>query len=121
MVRHGWLTTQRRRSHGCRRQTGSRLVPGTADVDLACQWLEDYADVNVGVEGLVIKGLSTTYRPGARGWQKYRFRDTAEAIVGAVVGTPKHPERLIVGRYNQIGELRIVGTTGELRRGQRLS
>src|SRR5829696_6605993 len=41
----------------------------------ARQWLEDYGRVEVGIEGLVVKGLATKYEPGVRGWVKHKLRD----------------------------------------------
>ena len=73
----------------------------------------DYGRVDVGVEGLVVKGLATKYEPGVRGWVKHKIRDTVEVIVGAVVGTPESAERLVLGNYDD-GGLRMVGSTGSL-------
>jgi ATP-dependent DNA ligase len=96
-----------------------QLVPGTDDVTVARGWLADYGSVDVGIEGLVVKGLDTLYQPGIRGWRKYRLRDTAEAVVGAVIGSPASAERVILGRFDADGVLRIAGSTGELRTAQR--
>ena len=112
-----------RRAHlerlGDRMAPPLQLVPGTDDLDVAHQWLEDYGRVDVGVEGLVVKGLATTYEPGVRGWVKHKIRDTVEVIVGAVVGTPESAERLVLGMYDDDGCLRIVGSTGALTPTQR--
>jgi ATP-dependent DNA ligase len=97
-----------------------QLVPGTRDPDEAAEWLEDYGRADVGVEGLVIKGLATPYVGGQRGWLKYKIRDTVEAIVGAVIGSPENAERLVLGHYNADGQLRIVGSTHPLRTSQRV-
>ncbi|WP_053675841.1 hypothetical protein [Streptomyces sp. WM4235] len=51
------------------------LCPMTTDVAKAREWLGDWTDVS-GVEGLVVKGMSQRYRPGARAWTKIRRRDT---------------------------------------------
>ena len=112
-----------RRAHlerlGDRMAPPLQLVPGTDDLDVAHQWLEDYGRVDVGVEGLVVKGLATKYEPGVRGWVKHKIRDTVEVIVGAVVGTPESAERLVLGMYDDDGSLRIVGSTGTLTPTQR--
>ena len=112
-----------RRAHlerlGDRMAPPLQLVPGTDDLDVAHQWLEDYGRVDVGVEGLVVKGLATKYEPGVRGWVKHKIRDTVEVIVGAVVGTPESAERLVLGMYDDDGGLRIVGSTGSLTTTQR--
>jgi ATP-dependent DNA ligase len=49
-----------------------QLTPQTSDRAVAEQWLEQYADTGVGVEGLVIKGLQQPYLPGRRDWLKPR-------------------------------------------------
>jgi ATP-dependent DNA ligase len=78
-----------------------QVSPATRDRDIAAGWLEQYRDVDVGVEGLVIKGLGDRYRPGVRGWLKLRTRSTADAVVGAVTGTITQPERLVLGLYDR--------------------
>lgn len=47
--------------------------------------------------------------PSYRGWTKIRRRDTTEAIVGAVTGTPARPQLLVLGRHDQAGRLRAAG------------
>lgn len=89
------------------------LAPQTYDKQDAEQWLRDYAASSVGIEGLVIKGLDTTYAPGKRDWLKLRIRDTVEVVVGAVTGSVSAPERLVLGLYRD-GDLEVVGSTGEL-------
>jgi ATP-dependent DNA ligase len=96
-----------------------QLVPQTADVDEARQWLAQYAEVPVGIEGLVIKGRSARYVPGKRNWLKLRIRDTVEAIVAAVTGSVHAPERLVLALRNSADELVFAGTTTELNPRQR--
>ncbi len=90
-----------------------QISPQTDSRHDAEQWMRDYADNPVGIEGLVIKGASTSYVSGKREWLKYRIRDTVEVLVGAVTGSLKLPERLILGLYRD-GELQVVGSTGDL-------
>lgn len=40
----------------------------------------------MGVEGLVVKGEATPYRPRRSDWLKVKNRQTTEVIVGAVIG-----------------------------------
>ncbi|MFJ9026015.1 hypothetical protein ACIRPU_39525 [Streptomyces sp. NPDC102259] len=52
---------------------------------------------SVGMEGVVFKRLNDAYRPSVRGWQKYKIRETSEAIVGAITGSPAAPRTLLLG------------------------
>jgi len=91
-----------------------QLTPQTGQLAAAEQWMRDYALAPVGVEGIVAKGMGDPYMPNQRGWVKVKIRDTADALVGAVVGTIERPQRLVLGRLVE-GQLRIVGSTGDLR------
>jgi ATP-dependent DNA ligase len=85
------------------------LCPQTGDIEVARRWLDELRPT--GVEGLVVKGPTTRYRPGRPGWAKYKTRATTEAIVGGVTGTPAEPEALLLGRVDDQGRLRYVGRT----------
>ncbi|MET7920371.1 ATP-dependent DNA ligase [Streptomyces avermitilis] len=87
------------------------LCPSTTDPDTATEWLSWSA---VGMEGLCFKRLDDRYRPAARGWQKYKVRETSEAIVGAVTGTLTAPRSLLLGRYDTDGRLQYTGRTTTL-------
>jgi hypothetical protein len=67
-----------------------QLSPMTDDLAEAREWLEAFKAS--GVEGLVVKGASSRYQPGQRGWVKLKTRDTVEAIIGAVTGSLRRPE-----------------------------
>ncbi|MFK0258432.1 ATP-dependent DNA ligase [Streptomyces sp. NPDC090445] len=90
------------------------LCPMTTDLAKARERLETWTDVS-GVEGLVIKPLTSQYLAGYRGWTKIRRRDSTEAIIGAVTGTLTRPGLLVLGRYDTGGRLRAVGRTVPLR------
>lgn len=62
-----------------------QLSPVTADVDEAREWLDAFR--SSGIDGLVVKGAPTRYQPGCRDWIKVKYRDTVDAIVGAVPAT----------------------------------
>jgi ATP-dependent DNA ligase len=96
-----------------------QLTPQTLDVEVARGWLRDYAQTPVGLEGVVVKGLGQPYRGGSRGWLKVRVRETVEVIVGAVTGTLRAPERLVLGMYDDTGELVVAGGTSSLSTRQR--
>lgn len=94
------------------------LTPVTKDARQAQEWMRQWAAA--GVEGVVAKGQNQTYQAGRRGWLKYRHRDTAEGIIGAVTGTLTHPETVLLGRYSPEGEFHLVARStplpGPLRR-----
>ena len=90
-----------------------QVNPATREPDVAAEWLRQYREANVGIEGLVIKGLGERYQPGRRGWLKLRTRSTAEAVVGAITGTLAKPDRLVLGLYDR-GVLIIAGGTAPL-------
>ena len=90
-----------------------QLTPQTTDAQLAQRWLADYAATPVGVEGIVIKQLSETYKPGKRSWQKLRIRHTTEAVVGAVAG-PAEALRLVLALPGREGQLLVAGMTTAL-------
>ncbi|MEU3317094.1 ATP-dependent DNA ligase [Streptomyces sp. NPDC006662] len=90
------------------------LVPMTTDLATAREWLQTWTDVT-GVEGLVCKSMASRYLPGYRGWTKIKRRDTTEAIIGAVTGSPARPQLLLLGRHDTTGQLRPVGRTVPLR------
>jgi ATP-dependent DNA ligase len=48
------------------------LTPATSDVAEARDWYEELRPM--GVEGLVVKGEATPYRPGQRDWIKVKNR-----------------------------------------------
>jgi ATP-dependent DNA ligase len=88
-----------------------QLTPQTTEVEVARRWLEEYAGV-VGVEGLIVKGLGQTYRPGARGWRKFRIRHTWEAVVAAVTGTLANPRCLVLALpAGTVPTMRMAGVT----------
>jgi ATP-dependent DNA ligase len=90
-----------------------QVNPATPDPDVAAEWLRQYDEADVGIEGLVIKGLGERYQPGRRGWLKLRTRSTVEAIVGAITGTLARPDRLVLGLYDR-GVLIVAGGTAPL-------
>jgi ATP-dependent DNA ligase len=95
-------------------------IPGTCPLALGLhtddettgrEWFSTLAAV--GVEGIVAKPTTSTYRPGDRShWVKVKHYATAEAIVGGVTGSLGKPAELLVGRQmSPDGEFRVVGRT----------
>ncbi|MGI5485147.1 hypothetical protein [Streptomyces lavendofoliae] len=89
-------------------------LPGDDRPATAGEWLTSWTQVP-GVEGLVIRGSGQRYLPAARALYKVRRRDTTEAVVGAITGTVRRPQTLVLGRLDQIGMLRPVGRSTPLR------
>ncbi len=88
-----------------------QLPPAFTDLEEAREFLDQATAT--GVEGLVVKGASTRYLPGKRGWAKWKTRHTVEGILGAVTGSLARPEALFVGQYRG-KTLEVIGRTGEL-------
>ncbi|MGY5061009.1 ATP-dependent DNA ligase [Streptomyces sp. 900105755] len=87
------------------------LCPSTTDPDTVREWL---TWASVGMKGVLFKRLDSAYEPAVRGWRKYKVRETAEAIVGAVTGTLASPRTLLLGRFDDRGRLQYVGRTTTL-------
>jgi ATP-dependent DNA ligase len=88
-----------------------QLAPHTLDYAEALTWMS--GDLSTaGIEGVVVKGAGSRYRPGERQWLKVRTYETGEVIIGAVTGTLNGPTAVIAGRYTPTGALVIVGRTG---------
>ncbi|TWF77101.1 ATP dependent DNA ligase-like protein [Pseudonocardia hierapolitana] len=93
--------------------TGLVLMPMTTDLAVARTWMLDHS--HAGVEGVVVKRLTHTYRPsGGRPWLKIRTRLTGGAVVGGVLGSLDHPEALFLGRADPQRRLRVAGRTRPL-------
>ncbi|MFI9772228.1 DNA ligase [Streptomyces sp. NPDC052415] len=71
-----------------------QAVPTTTDVVLARVWYE--ALQPQGVEGLVVKAGSSTYRGGSRQWKKVRHAETVDAAVVGYTGPAGRPRHLAV-------------------------
>jgi ATP-dependent DNA ligase len=97
-----------------------QITPATRDRAVAEQWFSDYAAADVGIEGLVIKSLTSRYQPGRRAWLKLRAYSSTEVIVGGVIGRMTAPERLILGQPTSDGGLLVAGSTTPLSPAQRL-
>ncbi|MFH8993060.1 ATP-dependent DNA ligase [Streptomyces sp. NPDC017940] len=90
------------------------LCPSTTDPATVREWLTTWGAV--GVEGVIFKRLQDPYRPGVRGWRKYKVYETGEAIVGAVTGPLTTPRTLLLGLYDDTGRLQYTGRTTTLAR-----
>jgi ATP-dependent DNA ligase len=87
------------------------ITPVTHDLDEAHQWMQDMR--TSGVEGIVVKGAASRYRPGRRDWVKVKPREAAAVVVGAVIGPRGRPTHLVVGAYRD-GQLIVTGRSSVL-------
>ncbi|UUU19176.1 ATP-dependent DNA ligase [Streptomyces sp. DSM 40750] len=87
------------------------LCPSATEADTVNEWLSWSA---VGLEGIVFKRLDSRHEPSARGWRKYKVRETQEAIVGAFTGPLTAPRTLLLGRFDKGGRPQYTGRTPTL-------
>ena len=85
------------------------VAPRTRDADLAAQWFSEFE--GAGLDGLVVKDVEGTYRPGDRGWLKVKHLRTADCVVA---GFRVHKDgqgvgSLLLGLYGDDGRLHHVG------------
>jgi ATP-dependent DNA ligase len=93
--------------------TGLAVIPMTADPLGAAAWM---GHGDCGIEGVVAKRADHGYYPSRHTWSKIKAKNSAEAIVGGVLGSSRVPRALVLGRYDRRGRLRVVGRTFPIRR-----
>jgi ATP-dependent DNA ligase len=89
------------------------VTPMTRDVQLAEDWLKDFE--GAGLDGVMAKPALGSYEPGKRAMFKIKHSRTADCVVagfrwhkngkGSLVGS------LLLGLYNDAGQLQHVGVT----------
>ena len=87
------------------------LSKTTTSRETARGWLKRLGH---GLDGVFLKGLDLPYRPGERAMQKYKLWQTVDCVVGGVYykrGT-QIVEYLLMGLYDDAGELNYVGRCG---------
>jgi ATP-dependent DNA ligase len=89
-----------------------QLCPQTTDRDVVRDWIADLPVT--GVEGIVIKGADTRYRPGQPDWHKFRIYTTTVAIIAGLTGSAAQPTGLLLARFDQSGRLRYVARSHAL-------
>jgi ATP-dependent DNA ligase len=89
-----------------------QVSPVTEDYATASEWFTTLTVM--GVEGLVIKSVTSRYLPGERGWVKVKRRELTDGLIGAVIGPVTRPEALVVGRFATDGALMVVGRSTPL-------
>ena len=88
------------------------LTPVTRDRALALQWLEQFE--GAGLDGVVAKPAGLPYQPGKRAMVKVKHARTADCVVAGFRWYKKAPGAigsLLLGLYDDAGELRHVGVT----------
>jgi len=101
------------------------VTPATQDHEEAQRWFAEFE--GAGLDGLVCKGLDSTYSPGARTMLKVKHARTADAVVAgwrpfakpgpsgeAVVGS------LLLGLFDDDGRLHHIGVASSFTMARRL-
>jgi ATP-dependent DNA ligase len=89
------------------------LTPLTTDRDKATEWFSMFE--GAGLDGLVAKPLSVTYQPDKRVMLKIKHERTADCVLA---GYRVHKSgdgaigSLLLGLYNELGDLASVGVVG---------
>ena len=89
------------------------LTPATTDHGLAEQWFDQFE--GAGLDGVVAKPVDGTYEPDQRVMFKIKHARTADCVVAGYRVHATDPEgigSLLLGLYNDAGELMSVGVIG---------
>jgi ATP-dependent DNA ligase len=89
------------------------LTPATTDRDLADDWFHRFE--GAGLDGVIAKRLSEKYQPGKRAMFKIKHQRTADCVVAGFRwhknGPGTHVGSLLLGLYDDTGNLNHVGIT----------
>ncbi|TPK94476.1 ATP-dependent DNA ligase [Mesorhizobium sp. B2-4-12] len=96
-----------------------RLSPCTTDATVAARWLQETS--HGSTDGVVAKPRAEPYRPGERAMVKVKRLRTADCVVGGFRYLTNSSEvgSLLLGLYNDQGELDHVGFTSTIARDDR--
>jgi ATP-dependent DNA ligase len=89
------------------------LTPATRDHELAEKWFSQFE--GAGLDGVVAKPLNGTYQPDKRTMFKIKHQRTADCVVAGYRVHKSGPDTigsLLLGLYNDAGELANVGVIG---------
>jgi ATP-dependent DNA ligase len=89
--------------------SGVRLTPLTLNPLVAADWFERF--MGDGIDGVVAKPLDGPYEPGKRAMTKVKRVRTADCVVAGIrlLAGRRAVSSLILGLYDEVGELRHVG------------
>ncbi len=90
-----------------------RLTPSTDDPDVAQHWFDVFE--GAGLDGVIAKRASDPYAPGKRTMAKIKHARTADCVVAGFRWHKNGPGTLVgslmLGLYNDAGDLQSVGVT----------
>ncbi|MGH2590078.1 MAG: ATP-dependent DNA ligase, partial [Actinomycetota bacterium] len=96
------------------------VTPATTDRELALRWFDEFE--GAGLDGVIAKPLDVTYQPDKRVMFKIKHVRTADCVVAGyrVHKTDDHAiGSLLLGLYDENGDLANVGVVGALPMAQR--
>jgi ATP-dependent DNA ligase len=96
-----------------------RITPITQDPAVAAAWLERFE--GAGIDGVVAKRSDLRYEPGARAMTKVKHERTADCVVAGFRVFDDRPvlSSLLLGLYDDAGQLEHVGVVSSLREQRR--
>ncbi len=89
------------------------LTLGTTDIETARKWFELFE--GAGLDGLIAKTLDETYQPDKRVMKKIKHERTADCVLAGYRVHKSGPDAvgsLLLGLYNEDGNLASVGVVG---------
>jgi ATP-dependent DNA ligase len=96
------------------------VTPATTDRDVALRWFDEFE--GAGLDGVIAKPLDVTYQPDKRVMFKIKHVRTADCVVAGyrVHKTDDHAiGSLLLGLYDEQGDLANIGVVGALPMTQR--
>ncbi len=97
------------------------LTPMTEDPDVAKTWFRDFE--GAGLDGLIAKAPDLTYQPKKRAMFKIKHQRTADCVVAGFRWHKNGPGELVgsllLGLYDETGELQHVGITASFKVAER--
>ena len=91
------------------------ITPMTQEPDIAIRWFDEFE--GGGLDGLIVKDISSTYQPGKRVMRKVKHRRTLDAVVAGWRPHSKEPDQVasvLLGLYDDDGRLHHVGAASGL-------